>query len=395
MSSVKPSLDSAKTRMTGLPAAIDRLTEWHVRRVLPLWASAGVDERGGFYECLDLDGRPVAGRRRRVRVQCRQIHTFSDAARRGWLPAGEAIAAQGFARLLETACPDEGARGCVHEIHDDGSVADRLRDLYDQAFLLLACAARIRAMSDPVARSLADRTLAFLDREFASPHGGYRENDRSSLPRRQNPHMHLFEALTALYEATGEREHLDRAGAVENLMRTRFIDRETRALREYFDDNWSLIDRVSDAIEPGHMAEWAFLLDRWARHSGADRTDEIQFLCAAAAHFAPADDAPFLPGKAVLGRPPQRSARRLWPQTEHLCALLVLARAGDVGAAATAARLIDALFQSYFATPKLGLWRDAFDAAGAPIADDVPASILYHVHEAVCCAADSRDIIAA
>jgi mannose-6-phosphate isomerase len=395
MSSVKPIVGSAKTRMTGLPAAIDRLTQWHVGEVLPLWASAGADERGCFYESLDFDARPLLGQKRRVRVQCRQIHTFTDAALRGWLPAGEAIAARGFARLLETACPNEGARGCVHALHDDGSVADRLRDLYDQAFLLLACAARIRATNDPVARGIAARTLAFLDREFSSPYGGYRENDRGGLPRRQNPHMHLFEATTALYEATGERENLDRASAVENLFRTRFIDREARALREYFNDDWSLIDRVSEAIEPGHMAEWAHLLDRWARHSGADRTGEIQLLCDAAARFVPAEDPPFLPGKAVLGRPLQRSARRLWPQTEHLRALLVLARTGDAGAAATAARLIDALFQSYFATPTPGLWRDEFDEAGAPIAKDVPSSILYHLHEAVCWAADSRDMIAA
>ncbi|NWG91883.1 MAG: AGE family epimerase/isomerase [Parvularculaceae bacterium] len=381
--------------MTGLPAAIDRLNEWHIRQVLPLWASAGVDERGGFFESLDFDGRPVAGQQRRVRVQCRQIHAFTDAALRGWLAAGETIAARGFARLLETACPDDGARGCVHALHDDGRVADRLRDLYDQAFLLLACAARIRATNDPVARGLADRTLAFLDREFASPHGGYRENDRGGLPRRQNPHMHLFEALTALYEATGETAYLERAGALDNLLRTRFIDRDKRALREYFNDDWSLIDRVSDAIEPGHMAEWAFLLDRWARRSGADRADEIRMLANAAANFIAPEDAPFLPGRALLGRPPQRAARRLWPQTERLRALLVLARDGDAGAAAAAARLIDALFQTYFSPPTLGLWRDEFDAEGAPIAKDVPASILYHIHEAVCCAADSADMIAA
>lgn len=379
--------------MTRLAAAIDRLTDWHVARVLPLWARAAQDDAGAFYESLDFSGAPIIGQPRRVRVQCRQIHAFADAARRGWLPEGEAIAARGFRRLVATACPDGGARGAVHLLDDDGAVIDARRDLYDQAFLLLACAARLGV--DAAAQGLAERTLAFLDRDLASPAGGYREDDAGSLPRRQNPHMHLFEALMALHAASGDPSFLARARAIDALCATRFIDRREGVLREFFTDDLALDPARGAVVEPGHMAEWTFLFHRFEQLSGEDRSAMRRLLFDGAHAAAARDDAPFLPNFALVGETPARRERRLWPQTELLRAALVMAGAGSRDAAALAARLIEALFESYFDQPVAGLWCDAYDGDGAPIAKDAPASILYHIHEAVGCAADLRDKAAA
>lgn len=376
--------------MTRLIAAINRLNDWHILGALPLWARAGADETGAFFEALDFAGRPVTGQARRVRVQCRQIHTFTQAAWRGWLPEGEAIAARAFSRLVETACPDGGARGCVHLIDDSGAVIDATRDLYDQAFLLLACASRIEAEKDSIAYNIAERTLKFLDRELASPHGGYKENDRAATPRRQNPHMHLFEAMTALYAATGDPSFLARARAIEELFNARFLDRNSGVIREFFGDDWSPDASAGERIEPGHMSEWIFLLDRFALLAGEDRADTKRLLYRAALGMSAPGDAPFLPNSLMLGQPAARGARRLWPQTEALRAALIMARDGDAAAAAHAASIIDALFETYFAQDVPGIWQDEYDAGGRAIASQVPASILYHIHEAVSCAAECR-----
>jgi mannose-6-phosphate isomerase len=365
-----------------IDAATNKLKDWFVSRALPLWAAAGVDPHGGFYESLAFSGAPLPGRRR-VRVQCRQIHTFTEAASRGWLAEGDAIAARGFDRLIETAVPNEGARGCVHTLHDDGRVDQHLRDLYDQAFLLLACAARIRAAKDPRALIIANNTLAFLDREFASPHGGYRENDRGGHPRRQNPHMHLFEALLALHKATGDGAMLRRAEAVEALFRAKLFDARAGVLREFFNDDWTLISKVSDRIEPGHMAEWVALLDRFERRTGETRASLKEALYQGADAFRIPGE-PFLPNAALLGARPAAADRRLWPQTELLRAALVLGEDAD------AAVIIDAILTSYLAVSPQGLWTDEFAADGQPIATAVPASILYHLLEAVGAAADAR-----
>jgi mannose-6-phosphate isomerase len=372
---------------SALFAALDRFEDWYVGRCLPLWAGAAADPAGRFYECLDFAGRPLAGRPRRTRVQCRQIHVFADAARRGWLAEGERIAQRGFARLLQDACPAGGARGCIHLIDDAGRALDDRRDLYDQAFLLLACAARLAA-DDPSADKLAGATLAFLDRELAAPQGGYFESDRREHPRRQNPHMHLFEAMLALYAARRDRAHLARARALESLFELRFFDRRAGLLREFFGDDWTLDPARGEDIEPGHMMEWVVLLDRFERLAGERRAAEKGALYRAAKTTAV--DAPFLPDAARADRRSPTRARRLWPQTEYLRAALTFAAEGDAEAAGDAERLIGALFQTYLDQPVAGLWCDAYDGEGRPAARDVPASILYHLHEAVCSAVECR-----
>lgn len=376
----EPSTATAETMR--IDAATLKLKDWFVTHALPLWSAAGVDPNGGFYESLSFDGEGLPGRRR-VRVQCRQIHTFTEAALRGWLPAGEKVAARGFDRLLETAVPKDGARGCVHTLFDDGAVDQQLRDLYDQAFLLLACAARIKAAQDPRAMTVATNTLAFLDREFASPHGGYRENDRGGHPRRQNPHMHLFEALLALHGVTGDGAMLERAQRIEALFRAKLFDARAGVLREYLNDDWSLIDKVSDRVEPGHMAEWVALLHRFERQTGDTRASLKKALFQGAVqHRIPG--APFLPNASALGGRPATGNRRLWPQTELLRACVLL------GEEAEAATIIEALFNSYLAIEPQGLWTDEFDEKGETAAEAVPASILYHLLEAVVAAAEAR-----
>lgn len=352
--------------------AAKRYLDWVRGLALPFWASAGWDaERGGFYEALGHDGRPVPGPRR-VRVQSRQIHAFAEAEALGWLPGGRVLADRGFAYVRARACPDGGARGCVHILDEEGRVIDATRDLYDQAFLLLACAS---LWDEPLARDLAGRTLGFLDRDLAATEG-YRERDAGASLRRQNPHMHLFEALLALYEASNDEAFLERAAAIHRLFETRFLDRTRGVVREFFNDDLSPAPGGAGvAIEPGHGAEWVFLLDWFGAARGVDTSADQRLLFAQAR--ASADAAGFLPDVAGAD-----GARRLWPQTEYLRAALLLARAGDASAAAVAPALVDALFESYLDHEIDGLWIDRFDGAGRPIAKDTPASILYHLMSA-------------
>ena len=76
-------------------------------------------------------------------------------------------------------------------------------------------------------------------------------------------------------------------------------------------------------------------------------------------------------------------AKRLWPQTEYLRASLVMAKHGSKEAAGNAETLIGNLFDTYLAIEPKGLWVDEFDKYGERLARDAPASILYHLYEAV------------
>lgn len=359
--------------------AAARLHKWFVDDALPLWAARGYDAaRGGFYESLDFNGEPVTGQPRRVRVQARQIYMFSEAGARRWHPDAEAIAVEGFDYFLARACPDGGERGCIHLLADDGTVLDDRRNLYDQAFLLLACAGRWRAAKDERAFDLANRTISFLDRELASPHGGWLESDRRELPRRQNPHMHLFEAFLALYGATGENAFRKYAEKVFSLFEQYFYDTETGVLHEFFKENWALAAGAPGGqIQPGHMMEWVWLINEYGAASPALR--DISARLYARAEALGRNEAGFLVDSVDLDAPAASGPRRLWPQTEYLRAALIRARQGDNGAAAEARLLVERLFKTYLKQNTLGLWCDQFDANGAPIAKDVPASILYHL----------------
>jgi len=375
--------------MTAWRQSVLRLERWFREDAAPLWHARGYDAaRGGFYETLDFAGAPVTGQPRRVRVQARQIHTFSQIASRGWAPEGEALAARGFDYFLAKACPNEGARGCVHHLSDDGAVLDDRRDLYDQAFLLLACASRWQAAKDQRALDLAERTIAFLNKELASPHGGWLESDRRELPRRQNPHMHLFEAFMALYRATDDNAYREYAAQVYSLFEQVFFDAGEGVVREFFDEGLAAPSADKGGlVEPGHMMEWVWLLGNQDLLFGTDSLATMTRLYRRAEEIG-LDEAGFLCDSLRLSHMGAPGPRRLWPQTEYIKAAIMLARRGDDAAAGRAGDVIDRLFETYLDQRIPGLWCDQFDDAGQPLAKDVPASILYHLFEAVADAAD-------
>ncbi|WP_428408283.1 AGE family epimerase/isomerase [Hyphococcus sp.] len=375
--------------MTGLHSSLERFRTWFVSDCLPFWAEHGIDPKTGcFYEALNFDSSPSIGRPRRVRTLFRQVHTFTQASLHGWLDGAEQIAARGFDYLLANACPDEGLRGCVFHIADDGGVLDDRRDLYDQAFVLLACASRIEAGDGTRARTLADNTIAFLDRELASPHGGWQESDRKELPRRQNPHMHLFEGFMALYRVTQEERYLAYADNIYDLFSSTFYGAAHSIVREHFAEDWRPLE--DDPIEPGHMLEWVWLLNAYERCGRRTPLDMRKRLYANALAFG-ADPGFYglIDNVAAPVVNKIHGPKRLWPQTEYLRASLVMAKHGSKDAAANAEKLIGDLFDTFLAIEPKGLWIDEFDSSGERLARDVPASILYHLHEAVA-EADAR-----
>ena len=375
-----------------LQQSLTRLKGWYVDKALPLWTARSYDlAHGGFYEALDFNGAPIIDMTRRVRVQWRQIHTFSESGLRGWNDGAEALAAKGFDFALEAACPNGGERGCVHSLSSDGAVIDDRRDLYDQAFLLLACASRWKAAEDSRAIDLAEKTAAFLDRELASPHRGWLEDDQGTLPRRQNPHMHLFEAFTALYAATHEQMWIDHAGKTLALMQSCFLDPQQNTIREFFDlELRHLSDQ--DLVEPGHMFEWVWLLNNYEKNTGRDLAEQRRALFTRAVELGEDPDFfGFVGNNVTQPIASRRTDKRLWPQTEYIRACLVSAGEGDDDAGRRAEALINDLFKSYLKTPVAGLWIDEFDKTGAPVAPNVPASILYHIFEAVVEAVRSSD----
>ena len=238
-----------------------------INHALPLWSTEGWDSSsGGFIDRLLPDGRVDYLAPRRVFVQARQIYCFAKAAQIGWYPQGREIALKGLDHLLTKAKSPDGRPGFVHTLAHDGSVLDPLRDTYDHAFVLLALASVYALDRDAQVRAEIDALVAFLDARLRSPHGGFLEGWPASMPRRQNPQMHLFESMIAAFDATHDAAFQNRAGELFALFLANLYDKQKQVLGEYFEDDWSRIEPVS--VEPGHQAEWVWLLKGFERITG-------------------------------------------------------------------------------------------------------------------------------
>lgn len=358
-----------------LEAGGARLTSWLRQAALPVWSSLGQDQNGGFEEVLALDGRRIATPRR-ARVQARQLQVYAEAGLQGWQGPWRAVVEASVERLENVYLRADGQMRT--RLGPDGEVLDETAMVYDQAFLMFALARVFAKASDSALEAKAAAVRDHLSSR-ADAHGGIEE--AGAHPYQSNAHMHLLEAALAWEEAGGGAEWASFADRIVALARTRFIDANTGALREFFQSDWSPAPGDDGAlVEPGHQFEWAWLLARYSRK----RTDHGALVDAWRLYEAGLKGVDAKRGIAIDAMNIDgsvRSARaRLWPQTEWLKASLILSslctekqRSLCLEQAAMAQR---ALWR--YLTPH-GLWHDKLLENGKFIDEPAPASSFYHI----------------
>lgn len=347
--------------------------------LMTFWARQAWDERlGGFVRELDPSGAPRPEAMRLCLVQARCLYAFSHAARITGDPALLDKARGAYAFLTRRMRHETGLWVTAADPSDGGPRDGRL-DFYDQAFVLFALAWWSRVSGDESATDLAHETMSALDRHLGDPiHGGWREDDAGTLPRRQNPHMHLLEAMHALHETTGEPLWLARAQEIVSLFRSRFHDAATESVREYVgEDLRPLPGERGEWREPGHSFEWVWLIAHHAR-----LTEDPELLgIAGALHQRALRSGVDASGHAVEiitgSGAVLDGSHLLWPQTEAVKAALAAHEflGHPVGRART---LLDTVFRVHF--PGGGyLWVNRLTPDGTPLSDGVPTRLLYHL----------------
>lgn len=137
---------------------------------------------------------------------------------------------------------------------------DETRDLYDNACVLLALAALFAATDRIAYRKQIEILLTAIDTTLADPAGGWAEDEHGTLPRRQNPHMHLFEACLVLATKTRDASHRRRLDGLYPLFLEQFYNRGAGPLCEFFGPAWERAPKFqSERLDPGHMCEWTWL----------------------------------------------------------------------------------------------------------------------------------------
>jgi mannose/cellobiose epimerase-like protein (N-acyl-D-glucosamine 2-epimerase family) len=368
-----------------LTQALTPVLSWMNDVALPFWGTVGVDDaRGGFQERLDLDGRPIVDVHKRLMVQGRQLYVYSHAAMLGWFPDGRRLADRCVSYMADSYYRADGQAGWIYARGSDGAIASTTRDTYAHAFALFGLAWYHRLTGDTAVLDIADATLDYLDEAAASVRGGYLDAvPPADATRRQNPHMHLFEAFMALYDATGRARYLAGAAELFRVFSTRLFQPQTGSLCEYMtEDLMPLPDAAGRVCEPGHHYEWVWLLRQFQRASGRD----VDAYCSALYEHSDRhgwDRHGFIIDEVDAGGAPIKRSRRTWPHTEGLKANIVEAESGRAGCEERAVRCLARLRDTFLARPVPGGWIDQVDGNGNPLAKFIPASTLYHVFGAL------------
>ncbi len=363
---------------------VSLLKHWLRDDVLPFWASAGRDARSGlFLERFIADRKPDLVAPLRVRVQFRQIYCLSHAAVLGWFPQGAEIALSAWEATCKHFWNAKDGGGFFHILSADGSFSDSRRDSYDHAFAILALSWLARATGERRLLDRLDELLAYIDARLTDADGILLEGDPHRLPRRQNPQMHWFEAMLAMHDALGHPQALERAARYRHFFETVLFDRSTGTLGEYFTQDFKPVPgEVGASVEPGHQAEWTWLLRSHERLAGRPASCEAAILLDAA--LATADPAlGLLVDEADRANRVRRSTRRSWLQTELAKAWIAEAETGRPGAREQALVALSNLDRYFLHKPFNAGWIDQLDEAGRSIPGPVPASTLYHIQVAI------------
>lgn len=335
-----------------------------------MWAS---------FEALKADGEPNPALPLRVRVQARQIFVYCRAQKMGWAEGVEPMV-RGMAEFIgHYAVTECRSDGYVHLLKPDLSIADSKKDLYDHAFFTLAYAAIYDTFGDKNAHRKASRIIKWVEKEWPHPAGGWQEGDYQAPWRRQNPHMHWLETFLFLYEASGKEKWAVRAKQVFALFEQHFYDAKHQVLLEFFNPDWSVAaGAVGEAVEPGHMFEWVWLLRWYERLLGEDTSSYANALWHKALAIG-LDAEGLVYDQVTADGSVTEATKRLWPMTELIKAGVSQARAGVAGAEAVATKGLADLRRFYLSTPVPGVYLDKLGAANEVVDDGAPASTLYHL----------------
>lgn len=360
---------------------------WLLERVCPFWESRIVDPEGGFFESLDAWGVVVPSRARTVLNQARLTYVFSHASLLGDSDTMRAAADHGFDFLRRASVCHGAFEGWHRSTTVQGAVVDAARDAYDHAFVIFAMAWYHRATGSREALHLADQAYGYVESHLGDRvHGGFFEEfpGIAKLPRRQNPHMHLLEAMLAMHEATGDSLWLERASGLVSMFTGAFVDGRSGALVEYFDADWKIASgKLGSLREPGHQFEWVWLLSQYMRQSSNEALLECsRCLFEFGARYGIDTEGP-LAGMVFdsldAGGGVVADSKLVWPQTEYIKACVArFETTGDTACLREAFTHLERLRAHFFYADGAN-WVNHVSRDGQHLVSGTPSRVLYHV----------------
>lgn len=225
--------------------------------LIPFWDRNAVDEQyGGFMTNFDADGKPIEMPEKYLNTQCRMIWWFSQLNMVVPSEAYQQKAKQGVNFLIKYLW-DEQNGGWSWKVRKDGSPIDNGKIVYGQSFAIYSLADYYNSTGDKRGLEYAERTFDLLQKYCAdTQRGGYYENmeadwapesdgfsggDRKGL----DTHMHLMEAFTSLYQASGKELHKRKLMEIIKLISEKMVDHQFGSGLNQFNMDWTPLPAIN------------------------------------------------------------------------------------------------------------------------------------------------------
>lgn len=264
-------------------------------KIIPFWMERSIDNiYKGYLTSFDENGNPGDSSGKYIVTQSRMLWGFSHLSlfvEDKWKVKMELAARQGY-EFIRDHFWDEEYGGFYWKVNRDGSVADPSKLTYGEGFAIYALSEYALRFQDEEALRYAEKTFDLLQLYAAdTEYGGYYENiekdwqiseggawagDRKSL----DIHMHLMEAFTTLYEASGKEIHRRKLTECMKLILEHMVNLEKGYGYNQFDlkfqkipainimRTWNAERETNDVIEVptdttsyGHNVELSWLMD--------------------------------------------------------------------------------------------------------------------------------------
>jgi len=325
--------------------------------LLPFWLERSPDpEFGGFLSYFDRDGKVTGETVKTFLMQARLLYTFAHASRAGYDQTRCLEQSRRAADFLLDHYWDEEHGGWYWIADRSGAPLHTGKIGYGQCFGMYAFGEYYLASGDPRGRDAMERTLALAMDRMADPtHGGYLEilqrdwqperpgrfgGDRKSF----DVHMHMLEALTTVYEVTGQPAHRGYLEDVIRILVNKMLDpKHGTGIQQFALDftplptirldgvAWGSDEDIDGGAMPleitshGHNVEFAWLLLRAADVLKVPRSEYaavVRRICDSCVGFGldPEHGGVYVDGPA--DGPPTNPNKQFWQQAEVMVGML-------------------------------------------------------------------------
>lgn len=225
--------------------------------LIPFWDQNGLDNLfGGFLTNIDANGKSIEMPEKYLNTQCRMIWWFSQLNMLTPNETNKNKARQGVDFLIKYLWDSQNG-GWRWKVKRDGSPLDDGKIVYGQSFAIYALSDYYLSTGDKQGLEYAEKTFDLLQKYCADTHyGGYYENmeadwtpatggfgggDRKGL----DTHMHLMEAYTSLYLASGKELHKRKLIEIIRLINEKMVDHEFGSGLNQFDMAWKTLPAIN------------------------------------------------------------------------------------------------------------------------------------------------------